>query len=130
MKKTIQVVGAIIENGHQEILCALRSTQMSLPNHWEFPGGKVEPNETIAESIEREISEELNCTIRYVETFADHIHEYDTFIVHLHIVKCKLIEGLPTATEHASLLWLKLENLESLNWAPADLPIVKLLISI
>ena len=42
MKRMIKVAAAIIENENQEILCALRSNQMSIPNSWEFPGGKVE----------------------------------------------------------------------------------------
>ena len=54
MKKIIKVVAAIIENKNNEILCALRSPIMSTPNMWEFPGGKVENNETLKEAIERE----------------------------------------------------------------------------
>ena len=53
MKKLVKVVGAIIENEDREILCALRSPSMSLPNLWEFPGGKVETNETLKEAVER-----------------------------------------------------------------------------
>ena len=60
MKKTINVVGAIIENENREILCALRSKNMSLANFWEFPGGKIEKGETLAEAIVREIYEEYN----------------------------------------------------------------------
>jgi len=55
MKKLIKVVAAIIENENNEILCALRSPIMSLPNMWEFPGGKVENSETLKDAIEREI---------------------------------------------------------------------------
>ena len=58
MKKTIKVVAAIIENENNEILCALRSPEMTLPNQWEFPGGKVEQGESLFEAIEREIKEE------------------------------------------------------------------------
>ena len=54
MKKTIKVVAAIIENENKEILCALRSPEMTLPNMWEFPGGKVEENESLFEAIERD----------------------------------------------------------------------------
>lgn len=57
MKKKLKVVGAIIENEYDEILCALRSPKMTLPNMWEFPGGKVEKGESLKDAIEREIME-------------------------------------------------------------------------
>ena len=128
MKKLIKVVGAIIENDNHEILCALRSPQMSLPNQWEFPGGKVEENENLSEAIIREIQEELKCTIEFKELFNDHTHEYDSFIVNLITLKCKLLSGTPLATEHSKLIWLKRENLQSLKWAPADIPAVEQLL--
>lgn len=129
MKKLIKVVGAIIENENNEILCALRSPVMSLPNMWEFPGGKVEKDENLKEAIEREIQEELDCKIEFLDTFNDNTHEYDNFIVNLITVKCRLVSGTPTANEHSKLIWLKRENLDSLKWAPADVPAVMQLIS-
>ena len=130
MKKTIKVVGAIIENSNSEILCALRSPNMSMPNLWEFPGGKIEKGENNGQAIEREIREELSCKVEYIEDFNDNTHEYENIIVNLIIVnlitvKCKLIEGIPTASEHSKLIWLKRENLDSLKWAPADIPAVE-----
>ena len=124
MKKLIKVVGAIIENENNEILCALRAPDMSLPNMWEFPGGKVEKDENLKEAIEREIQEELDCKIEFLDTFNDNTHEYDNFIVNLITLKCKLVSGTPIANEHSKLIWLKRENLDSLKWAPADIPAV------
>lgn len=129
MKKIVKVVGAIIENEKKEILCALRSKDMSLPNLWEFPGGKIEAGESIAEAIVREISEELGCTIEFIDIFNDNTHEYDKFIVNLITVRCKLVEGTPTASEHAKLLWLPIDYLESITWAPADIPAVNQLLN-
>lgn len=129
MKKLIKVVGAIIENENNELLCALRSPKMSLPNRWEFPGGKIEKGEGYKEAIEREIHEELDCQVEFSSVFNDNTHEYDNFIVNLVTVKCKLVSGMPTANEHSKLIWLKRENLLSLNWAPADVPAVKQLSS-
>lgn len=128
MKKLIKVVGAIIENEQNEILCALRSTKMTLPNLWEFPGGKIEKEESISDAIVREIKEELKCHIQFISEFNDNTHEYDTFIVNLITVKCKIISGTPVATEHDKLLWMDRKNLASLKWAPADIPAVRLLI--
>jgi 8-oxo-dGTP diphosphatase len=129
LKKIVKVVGAIIENQHNEILCALRSPEMSMPNMWEFPGGKVEENEDIFSALEREIDEELGCKIKTSkEIFNNTIHEYDTFFINLITIKCKVISGNPTPSEHSKLIWLKRENLESLKWAPADIPVVNQLI--
>ena len=129
MKKVVDVVGAIIENEKEEILCALRSKNMSLANFWEFPGGKIEQGETVKEAIVREIHEELDCTIEFIEIFNDNTYEYDEIIVNLVTIKCKLIDGIPKAKEHAKLIWLPIDYLESLNWAPADCSTVKKLLS-
>jgi len=129
MKKQVKVVAAIIENEQNEILCALRSPEMSIPNMWEFPGGKVEKDEDLYSALEREISEELGCIVKTTEdVFNDNTHEYETFIINLLSIKCKIVEGTPTASEHSKLIWLKRENLESLKWAPADIPAVEQLI--
>ncbi|GAA0179059.1 (deoxy)nucleoside triphosphate pyrophosphohydrolase [Clostridium sediminicola] len=129
MKKTIKVVGAIIENDNNEILCALRSPEMSLPNMWEFPGGKVEKDEELGQAIVREIDEELGCIIESGEVFYDTTYEYDKIIVNLITLKCRIKSGEPVASEHSKLIWLKRENLESLKWAPADISTVDKLVN-
>ncbi|MGE7183994.1 (deoxy)nucleoside triphosphate pyrophosphohydrolase [Peribacillus sp. NPDC006672] len=130
MKKQVKVVAAIIENEKDEILCALRSPDMSIPNMWEFPGGKVEKGEDIFTALKREIDEELQCKVETeTSVFNDNTLEYETFIINLLSIKCKIIEGTPTANEHSKLIWLKRENLSSLKWAPADIPAVEQLIN-
>ncbi len=129
MKKLIKVVGAIIENENNEILCALRSPLMAIPNMWEFPGGKIQGSETLKEAIEREIKEELACVVEFIDTFNDNTHEYDKFIVNLITVKCRITSGTPTISEHSKLIWLHRENLLSLKWAPADIPAVEQLLA-
>lgn len=129
MKKTLKVVAAIIENENQEVLCALRSHNMSIPNHWEFPGGKVEANESLFDAIEREIKEELGCMIQAWSIFHENMHEYDNFIINLICIKCKLIDKTPQASEHAKLIWIHKQYLTSLKWAPADIPAVNKLIN-
>ncbi len=129
MKKTIKVVGAIIMNQNDEVLCALRSPKMSLPNFWEFPGGKIEANESIEEAIVREIKEELNCTVKALQIFNDYTHEYEQIFVNLITVQCQLVHGTPIANEHAELRWLLKNQLNELNWAPADIPAVNQLMN-
>lgn len=126
LRKCIKVVAAIIENEQGEILCALRSPEMTMPNLWEFPGGKVEENEDIYAALEREIHEELDCKIATSrEVFNENTHEYETVSVHLIAIKCQVVHGTPKPSEHSKLIWLKRENLASLNWAPADIPSVE-----
>lgn len=130
LKKVVKVVAAVIENEENEILCALRSPVMSIPNMWEFPGGKVEANEDIYSALVREIDEELGCKIETTnEIFNENTHEYDIFIINLIAIKCRVVEGTPTPSEHSKLIWLKRENLDSLKWAPADIPAVEQLIN-
>lgn len=129
MKKVVKVVAAIIESENHEILCALRSPKMTLPNMWEFPGGKVEEGESLETAIEREIKEELGCEVKALEVFNENTHEYEKVIVNLTCLKCKLVKDVPTASEHSALIWLKRENLESLKWAPADIEAVKELVN-
>ncbi|CAM3844688.1 (deoxy)nucleoside triphosphate pyrophosphohydrolase [Mesobacillus zeae] len=125
MKELIKVVAAIIENDEHEILCALRSPNMIMPNMWEFPGGKVEKNEDLFTALKREIFEELGCVIETQYIVNEHTHEYDTFIINLISIKCEIIKGIPELKEHSKLIWLKRENLTSIKWAPADIPAVE-----
>lgn len=127
--KKIKVVAAIIENDEKEILCALRSPSMSIPNVWEFPGGKVEKEEDIFAALKREIAEELNCTIKNLQLFHENIHNYETFTIQLIAIKCKVTEGVPFSKEHSKIIWMQRKNLSSLIWAPADIPLVEKLMN-
>ena len=124
IKKTVHVVGAIIENDNKEILCALRGPEMTLPNYWEFPGGKVERGESKQEALKREIQEELGCTIEVFDHVEDTTYEYEQVIVRLETFRSKISNGTPEASEHAEIRWLPRRELNSLNWAPADIPAI------
>ncbi|RXJ02767.1 8-oxo-dGTP diphosphatase MutT [Anaerobacillus alkaliphilus] len=122
--KAINVVGAVIQNEQGEILCALRSSTMSMPNLWEFPGGKIKEGEAPEEALVREIQEELGCRLQVGELVANIVHEYPTIKVRLLTYHAKIIEGEPKALEHAELRWVSKDHLTSIEWAPADLPTV------
>ena len=126
MKRThVHVVAAVIENEKNEIFCALRSSEMKLANLWEFPGGKVEDGEDVFTALKREIKEELTCEVDLADgVFQEVIHDYPNFTIKLTAIKATLKRGLPSATEHAAIIWLKREYLDTLIWAPADVPIV------
>ncbi|PAD23083.1 (deoxy)nucleoside triphosphate pyrophosphohydrolase [Terribacillus saccharophilus] len=123
MKKNIYVVGAVIKRDNK-ILCAQRGTEKSLPLKWEFPGGKIEKEETPQEALKREITEEMQCSISIGEAVEDTTYEYDFGVVNLKTYYCDLVEGEPTLTEHVAIKWLAPEELSSLDWAPADIPAI------
>ncbi|MGO4699432.1 (deoxy)nucleoside triphosphate pyrophosphohydrolase [Paenibacillus sp. 2TAB26] len=125
--KQVDVVGAVIINECNEILCALRSKEMSLGGYWEFPGGKVEQDEDPKKALEREIQEELSCEIKTGNHITNTVYEYPHIRVRLMTYKAQLISGVPTPNEHEKLEWKARQELLTLNWAPADIPTVHLL---
>ncbi len=127
MKKRVSVVGAVIFNERNEVLCALRSPKMSLPNYWEFPGGKINEGEMPQEALIREIKEELGCLISVGEKIEEVDYEYENIIVHLATYKAYIESGIPKALEHADLKWVQIKKLLELKWAPADIPTVDIL---
>ncbi|MFJ8220906.1 (deoxy)nucleoside triphosphate pyrophosphohydrolase [Bacillus cereus] len=127
MKRKISVVGAVIVNENNEVLCALRSPKMTLPNYWEFPGGKINKGEEPQAALIREIKEELGCTIVVDEKVEEVEYEYKAIIVHLTTYKARILAGEPKALEHAELKWMSNKGLKHLKWAPADIPTVEAL---
>ncbi len=126
--KQVEVVGAVIVNEQQEILCALRSQAMSQGGMWEFPGGKVEPGENHAQTLIREIHEELGCEITVLDFVTDCLFEYPRVRVHLHTYYARIVSGEPSPNEHERLEWVSPKKLNSLSFAPADIPTVNQLL--
>jgi len=124
MKKNIHVVGAVIVEDNK-ILCAQRGAPESLAYKWEFPGGKIEADETPQDALRREIDEEMECSIEIGEKVDHTVYEYDFGIVHLTTFYCTLLEGRPTLTEHIAFKWLPPHELDTLHWAPADIPTIE-----
>ncbi|MCT8140037.1 (deoxy)nucleoside triphosphate pyrophosphohydrolase [Anaerobacillus sp. CMMVII] len=123
--KTVNVVGAVIKNKDGKILCALRSPVMSMPNLWEFPGGKIREGEDPADALVREIQEELGCTICVGKLIEEVSHQYPAILVNLATYEAEIIEGEPKPLEHEKLAWVKSADLMQLEWAPADVPTVE-----
>lgn len=124
-KKHFKVVGAVIVRDGL-VLCARRAPGGETGDLWEFPGGKIEPGESAGHALEREILEELGCHIKVGAKVTATTHEYDFGVITLTTFYCDLLDGTPTATEHAALLWLAPDELDDLEWAPADEPGVEL----
>lgn len=100
---------------------------MSLPNYWEFPGGKINKGEHPRDALVREIKEELDCFITVEEQVEAVEHEYENIIVHLVTYKARIKSGIPKALEHSELRWISIDHLKELKWAPADIPTVEVL---
>ena len=115
MKKQINVVGAIIvKNG--KILCAQRGYDKSLPELWEFPGGKIEIGESPSQALKREIREELLLELANdLEEFTFTSYEYDFGIVNLTTFICHIQNGEPTLTEHIEIKWLNKSELDQIE---------------
>jgi 8-oxo-dGTP diphosphatase len=123
-KRHVHVACAIIERDGL-VLSALRSASMNLPLKWEFPGGKVEPDEGLEECLRRELVEEMGICIEVGRPLTPATHEYPTFIVTLYPYVCTILSGEITLFEHSAISWLPAAQMHELDWADADLPIIK-----
>ncbi len=120
----IKVTCAIITIDNK-ILAVQRSRIMSMPMKWEFPGGKIEPAETEMECIKREIREELNIEIKLLDRLVPSIHRYPTFTIELIPYTANYVSGELRLKEHNSYVLMDRHELCTLDWAEADMPIVK-----
>jgi 8-oxo-dGTP diphosphatase len=124
MPNTINVTCAIIVKD-DKILVAQRSERMKLPLKWEFPGGKLEENESEKDCIIREIKEEINIDIEILKKLSNSIYDYGTFKINLIPFLAEYVSGEIRLAEHKEHKLLEKEELLSLDWAEADLPIVE-----
>lgn len=124
MSKIINVTCAIILKD-KKILVTQRSEEMKLPLKWEFPGGKLEINESEIDCIKREIKEELNIEIEIFKRLANNTHDYSNFKINLIPFMAKYISGEIKLAEHKDYKLLEKSELLNLDWAEADLPIVE-----
>lgn len=128
---TVKVVGAIITNNERQILVAQRPySDVSYKSFkWEFPGGKVEENESPQQALKREIREELDCEITVVNKISELEYNYPDFNLKMDLYLCRLREGSwPVPLEHNKIKWISPEEMESLDWLEADykiLPIIQ-----
>jgi 8-oxo-dGTP diphosphatase len=121
------VVCAIIEKDNT-FLCCQRSKKMKLPLQWEFPGGKIEKGESLASALARELHEELNLEVMVGDVFETSLHQASR--VKLVALRCDVVNlSSLILNEHSALKWLPKGELHTLNWAEADLPIIKKLSS-
>jgi A/G-specific adenine glycosylase len=112
-------VGILI-NEREEVLIALRPEEAMLVGLWEFPGGKQEENETIRETIVRELKEELGIKAEIIEPFMQLKHAYSHFKITLHASICKLAEGKPAPKTSQEIKWIPIEQLDAFPFPKAN----------
>ena len=124
--KQIEVVAAIIHDDEGRIFATQRGYG-DMKDGWEFPGGKMEPGESPEEALKREIWEELETKI-IVEQLVQTVEwDYPNFHLTMHCFLCSIESGSLVLKEHEAARWLKPEDLNSVDWLPADKVVVETL---
>ena len=121
--KTIEVVAAIIHDAEGRIFATQRGYG-DMKDGWEFPGGKMEQGETPEEALEREILEELDTRIQVERLVTTVEYDYPKFHLTMHCYWCSIESGQLTLKEHEAARWLTIEQINSVDWLPADKVVV------
>ena len=119
-----EVVAALIWEGDRFLACQ-RPAHKARGLLWEFVGGKVEPGDSREEALIRECREELDITIAPRDVFLTVIHEYPDLTVRLTLFNASIVSGTPKLLEHNDLRWITVQEIDSLEFCPADEEILK-----
>ena len=123
--KTIQVVAAVIRHG--EKIFATQRGYGEFKDGWEFPGGKVREGETPQAALVREIREELDTDIAVGSLIAQIEHDYPAFHLSMGCYWCRVLNGDLVLKEHEAARWLSRDELDAVDWLPADRRLLPLL---
>lgn len=118
MLKTIEVVAAIIIKDNK--IFATQRGYGEFKGGWEFPGGKVEAGESLENALVREIKEELEAEVKVGELFETVEYDYPNFHLTMHCFVCDLLSEDFVLREHDDARWLGKDELDSVDWLPAD----------
>ena len=121
--KQIEVVAAIIHKDGR--IFATQRGYGDWKDWWEFPGGKMEAGETPEEALKREIREELSTEIQLDKLFCTVEWDYPKFHLTMHCYLCSLLTEALHLNEHEAARWLPKEELDGLQWLPADVQIIE-----
>ncbi|MBQ1940476.1 MAG: 8-oxo-dGTP diphosphatase MutT [Selenomonadaceae bacterium] len=121
--KTIEVVAAIVQDGGR--IFATQRGYGEFKDGWEFPGGKMENGETLQQALARELKEELDMEAEIGEMFETVEYDYPKFHLTMHCFLCQLVNKEYVLKEHEAAKWLLPEELDSVEWLPADLGLIE-----
>ncbi|MBO4723457.1 MAG: 8-oxo-dGTP diphosphatase MutT [Muribaculaceae bacterium] len=122
-RKRIEVVAAIIRDAEGRIFATQRGYG-AMKDGWEFPGGKMEVGETPEQALKREISEELAAEIAVDDYLCTVDWDYPEFHLTMHCYWCRVERGTLTLKEHEAACWLTIDQLDTVDWLPADKEVV------
>ncbi|MCI9465263.1 MAG: (deoxy)nucleoside triphosphate pyrophosphohydrolase [Lachnospiraceae bacterium] len=125
--KTIKVVAAIIKAVNKDgkpIIFATQRGYGEFKDGWEFPGGKIEQDETPEQALKREIMEELDTEISIGELIDTVEYDYPAFHLSMDCFWCEVVSGDLVLKEHEAARWLTKEELDSVEWLPADISLI------
>ncbi len=125
MIKVIKVVAALIEKDNKVLIAKRSSGDANVFGKWEFPGGKVEPNEDELTAIEREIREEFELIVKARKFIVNNVCEYPNKVVDLRLYKCDYVSGEFYLHDHSEYKWVAREELLKYDLAPADIPLAE-----
>ena len=126
--KTVRVVAAVIKATNEKgepIIFATQRGYGDFKGGWEFPGGKIEEGETPQEALKREIMEELDTEISVGELINTVEYDYPTFHLSMDCFWCEIVKGDLVLKEHEAAKWVTKEQLNSVEWLPADIKLVE-----
>ncbi len=116
---TIRVVAAVIGRD-DKYLITQRRPKAALPMRWEFPGGRVEENESDASALTREVEHRLGVTVAVGEMISFVRHPYDSYVVDLYLYEATIRQGEPEAKAVHSFRWVTSDEFDGIDFTPAD----------
>ena len=121
----ITVVAALIEKDEKYLIARRSTGSEDVLGKWEFPGGKVEKDESEEHAIEREIKEEFEMNIQAIRFLTNNVCEYPTKIIDLRLYECKYLSGEFNLHDHSEYKFVNKEDIINFDLCPADIPLAK-----